>query len=336
MGALRVYRSLEEVPGDFGPCALTIGNFDGVHAAHRRILRRVVAVARANVWRPSALTFEPHPATVVAPERAPKLLTSPIERAGLMQSEGIEQVLILPFTEAVAHLSPREFVENILVKRLGVRAVLVGENFRFGRNQAGNVATLKELGRKCGFQTETISAIALRGRMVSSSAIRRLIEQGAVSAAARLLERWYALEGAVIPGRGVGSAQTVPTLNLGLEAEVLPAVGVYVTRAWDAEEGRSWPSVTNVGYRPTFGGDSLSVETFLLSALNGRPPRRIRVEFLFRLRDERKFPSAEDLKAQILRDARWARAYHGRLRRWCEAPAEATVGTGSRAPWALK
>jgi riboflavin kinase/FMN adenylyltransferase len=130
----------------------------------------------------------------------------------------------------------------------------------------------------------------------------------------------------------VGSAQTVPTLNLGLEAEVLPAVGVYVTRTWDAEEGRSWLSVTNVGYRPTFGGDSLSVETFLLSALDGQRPRRIRVEFLFRLREERKFPSAEDLKAQILRDARRAQAYHRRLGRWCETPAEAAAGTGSRAP----
>jgi len=144
---MKIYRSLAEAPADFGPCALTIGNFDGVHCGHRSILRRVVALAGEHGWRPSALTFDPHPTKVVAPDRAPRLLTSPERRAELIREEGIEQILILPFTRELAQLTPEEFASHLLVERLGARAVLVGENFHFGHKQAGNVRVLAELGR---------------------------------------------------------------------------------------------------------------------------------------------------------------------------------------------
>ncbi len=163
--------------------------------------------------------------------------------------------------------------------------------------------------------------MTVRGRMVSSSAIRQLIEAGKVALAARLLERPYALSGDVVSGRGIGSAQTVPTLNLAAESEVLPAIGVYVTETQDLEDERAWPSVTNVGYRPTFGGNpALSIETYLLEGLAGATPRRIRVRFLWRLRDERKFETPEALKTQILRDVRQAQAYFRRLHRWTACP----------------
>src|ERR1700756_4534755 len=151
---MNIYRSLDAVPADFGPSALTIGNFDGVHFGHRRILRRVVAIAREHGWKPSALTFNPHPTRVVAPERAPKLMTSPERRCELMREEGIEQILILPFTRELAQLSPEDFVCRLLVGRLDGRAVLVGDNFRFGHRQAGDVRVLAELGRRLGFETE--------------------------------------------------------------------------------------------------------------------------------------------------------------------------------------
>jgi len=297
---MRIFRSLEEARG-FGPCALTIGNFDGVHAGHRRILRRVAAVARRYGWRPAALTFDPHPAIVVAPERAPRLLTTPLERCALMGEEGIEQVLILPFTRELSRLSPEEFARGILRERLDARAVLVGENFRFGYRHAGDTGLLEQLGRRLGFSTEALPAVSLRGRVVSSSTIRRLIEAGSVSAAARLLERPYRLEGEVVAGRGVGGRQTVPTLNL-------------------APCDRSWPSVTNVGHRPTFGGGDLSVETHLLEPPGGAAPRTIRVEFLRRLREERRFPNPAALREQILRDAERARTYFRRLARWSRRP----------------
>jgi riboflavin kinase/FMN adenylyltransferase len=314
---MRVFRTLDEVPPDFGPSALTIGNFDGVHAAHRRILRRVKEVAAERGLKASALTFNPHPSKVVAPARAPRLMTAPEQRCALMQAEGIQQVLILPFDQHVAHLTPEQFVEQVLVRKLDVRAVVLGHDFCFGYKKSGNVQVLTDLGHKYGFSTEEVNAVTVRGRLVSSTALRQLIEAGRVAQAARLLERPYALEGEVVPGRGVGSKQTVPTLNLAANTEVLPAVGVYVTRTCDLENDRAWQSVTNVGYRPTFGDNhELSIETFLLDPLNGETPRRIRVEFLWRVRPERQFPDAQALKQQILRDAARAQAYFRRVEKW--------------------
>jgi riboflavin kinase/FMN adenylyltransferase len=314
---MRVFRSLDEVPPDFGPSALTIGNFDGVHAGHRRILRRVKEVAVERGLKASVLTFNPHPSKVVAPARAPRLMSSADQRCALMREEGIQQVLIMPFDRQVAHLTPEQFVEQVLVQKLGVREVVLGHDFCFGYKKSGNVRVLQELGRKYGFTTEEVKAVTVRGRLVSSTALRQLIEAGRVAQAARMLERPYALEGEVVPGRGVGSKQTVPTLNLATDTEVLPAPGVYVTCTHDLDGGRSWPSVTNVGYRPTFGDSrELSIETFLLEPLAGETPRRIRVEFLWRVRDERQFPDAEALKRQILRDAGVAQAYFRRLNKW--------------------
>jgi riboflavin kinase/FMN adenylyltransferase len=314
---VKLYRSLSEVPADFGPSALTIGNFDGVHFGHRRILRRVVEIAREHGWHPSVLTFDPHPTRIVAPTRTPALLNSPEQRAALMGEEGIEQVLILPFTHELAQLSPEEFVRRLLVDALGARAVLVGDNFRFGCRQAGNVEVLAELGRTLGFETEILGAVHCRGRMVSSSGVRELIRAGNVSLAGRFLMHPYAIEGAVVGGRGVGSKQTVPTLNLATTAEVIPGSGVYITRTYDATGDRRWNSITNIGYRPTFGAsDELSIETFLLDPFEPPTPERIRLEFLRRVREERKFESPEALRAQILRDVRTAQAYFRRLALW--------------------
>lgn len=317
---MRVYRSLEEVPADFGPCALTIGNFDGVHFGHRRILKQVVALAAACGWKPAVLTFDPHPTQVVAPDRTPVLLTTPGHRVELMEEEGIGEVLILPFTQEIARLSPQDFVQRLLVDRLGVRAVLVGDNFCFGHRQAGNVRLLAELGAVYGFQTRIVPAVKWRGRMVSSSGIRALLKAGRVSLAARMLEHPYALDGAVVEGRGVGSKQTVPTLNLAPDGGLIPASGVYVTRAYDLAGGRQWNAITNIGYRPTFGAsDELSIETFLLDPFSGGTPARIRVEFLWRVRDERKFESPAALKQQILRDVAAAQRYFRRTRAWVAA-----------------
>lgn len=316
---MRIYRNLAEVPSDFGPSVLTIGNFDGVHYGHRRILRRVKALADQRGWKPSVLTFDPHPTRVVAPDRTPALLTSPIERAELMCEEGIEQVLILPFTHEVAQLSPEDFVTSLVVGKLGARAVLVGDNFRYGHRHAGDVELLKNLGRKLGFDTEIVPAVALRGRVVSSSGIRELIRAGKVSLAARFLTHPYSLQGKVVAGRGVGSKQTVPTLNLAADAEVLPAAGVYITRTHDLEHARDWNSITNVGYRPTFGAsDELTIETFLLDPLEGDTPSRIRVDFLRRIREERRFENPEALRGQILKDVGTAQRYFRRLKSWVE------------------
>jgi riboflavin kinase/FMN adenylyltransferase len=315
-----IYRNLADVPRDFGPCAITIGNFDGVHKGHSQIMQRVRAIAHQHGWKTAVLTFDPHPTRLVAPDRAPRLLTTPEQRAHLILEQGMDQVLILPFTLEIAKLSPEEFVREILAAKLRARAVLVGDNFRFGNRAAGDARTMEESGHKYGFSTEIVQAISWRGRVISSSEIRRLIEAGNVSLACRLLGRPYALEGGVVQGEGRGSKQTVPTLNLNTDAEVLPRVGVYVTRTRDfagsrdwSSTTRDWPSITNVGYRPTFNGHGLSIETYLLSSLDGAPPEKISVEFLRWVREERKFENAEALKAQILQDVGRARGYFRRL-----------------------
>ena len=316
-----IFRSLAAVPADFGPCAITIGNFDGVHLGHWVILRRLVALARQGGWHSAVLTFDPHPTKLVAPARAPLLLTTPEERVSLMQPSGIDRVLILPFNADIAALSPEKFVRDILVDKLKARAVLVGANFRFGHRAAGDVRTLAELGRKYGFETDILPGVTWRGRVISSSEIRRLIDSGDVSLACRMLGRPYALRGKVVPGAGVGSKQTVPTLNLQTDAEVLPKTGVYVTRTRETGGEREWPSITNVGYRPTFNGHGLTIETYLLAGLDGPAPGEISVEFLRWVREEKKFENPEALKAQILRDVGRAQAYFRRLRgRAAQAP----------------
>jgi riboflavin kinase/FMN adenylyltransferase len=292
---------------------LTIGNFDGVHAGHRQLLRRVIELGRERRLKPAVLTFDPHPTRVVAPHRAPRLLTSIEERIALIREQGVEEVVVLPFTEEVAHLSPLEFVDRIVVGQLRARIVMVGDNFRFGHKQAGDINTLSDLGLRFGFETHIVEAVRRRGRVVSSSEIRRLIEEGNVAMAGRLLERPYDLCGDVVSGHGVGSKQTVPTLNLRTPAEVIPAEGVYITRTRDLETGDRWNSITNVGTRPTFGGGELTIETFLLSSFDGLTPERVSLEFLRRVREERKFENAEALKQQILRDVGRAQTFFRRL-----------------------
>jgi riboflavin kinase/FMN adenylyltransferase len=307
---MRIARDIEQAAG-FSPSAVIIGNFDGVHVGHQHLCREAAALAGERGLRPTALTFDPHPACVVAPDRAPRLLTTPEERVELMGRYGIQQALILPFTREVAAMSPEDFVRTVIVKALGAKLVLVGDNFRFGRKQAGDAHLLAALGKTEGFETRMVSAIRCRGRAVSSSAVRKLIDEGDVSLACRLLNRPYSISGEIVRGHGIGAKQTVPTLNLQTDAQVLPARGVYLTRTFD---GRKWNSITNVGYRPTFGGDApLSIETFLLDPLEGEAPERIRLEFLRRLRDERKFENAAELKSQILQDVARARTFFRRL-----------------------
>jgi riboflavin kinase/FMN adenylyltransferase len=312
---MKVFRSVAEVPSSFGPSAVAIGNFDGLHTGHRGIMRRLTAEARERGLVATVLTFDPHPARVLAPERAPKLIMTLDQRLRAFEAEGIEAVLCLPFSVEFARETPEEFARSVLADLLRARLVMVGEDFKFGRGQSGDIGTMRALGAQFGFDVEPIVLLRAGGDRVSSTAIRGMIAKGEVSKACRKLGAPFALEGEVVKGEGIGSKQTVPTLNLAARNEILPAHGVYVTRCQDLETGRKWPSITNVGVRPTFGGDHLTVETFLLAPLEGGTPTRIEVRFLKFLREERKFENAEALKRQILRDAAAANRLHARLKR---------------------
>jgi riboflavin kinase / FMN adenylyltransferase len=315
----RLFRSeADAITGGFAPSALSIGNFDGVHRGHQELFSRLCAWGREHQARPSVLTFDPHPTRVLAPARAPRLLGTMADRVAWMGEHGIEQILALPFSLEFASLSPEAFVERVIVKATGARLVVVGDNFCFGHRQSGNVATLRDLGGRFGFKTEIVSGVSYRGRAVSSTAVRALLDAGDVAAAARLLTRPYALRGEVVPGHGIGSKQTVPTLNLATTAEVIPAHGVYVTRVRDLDSARLWPSVTNIGVRPTFNQveQALSIESFVLSGYSEPAPQHIAVEFLEFLREERKFPDPVELRRQILIDAGRAQRFHRRVDRW--------------------
>ncbi len=312
---MRIFHSPAAIPEDFGPSVVTIGNFDGVHIGHREIMRRVVSIARERGLMPTVLTFDPHPARVLAPERAPKLITTIGQRLRRFESEGIEAVLLLPFSLEFAKLTPEEFAEQILAKTLRTRVVLVGDDFRFGHRQAGNTETLRTLGDRLAFELVAVSAIGGRAGRISSTAIRNLIVRGRVSQACRMMGTPFALEGDVVSGQGIGSRQTVPTLNLAPENELLPKTGVYATTTRDEESGCEWRSITNAGYRPTFNGDSLTIETFLLDPAPASAPPRIEVSFLTFVRDERKFETPAALKAQILRDVNAVNRFHRRFAR---------------------
>ena len=292
--------------------ALSIGAFDGIHLGHRELFAAVKSIAAAQGLTPAVLTFDPHPARIVAPERAPKLITTIDERRQLIHSLGIAEVHVVPFTPALSLLTPEQFVRQILLDQLQTKAVIVGANFRFGHQQAGHIDTLINLGAALDFSVHAAPVLSFRGRKVSSTVIRQAITGGNLSLANRLLGRPYSLSGAVVPGHGIGSKQTVPTLNLDTPAELIPAHGVYISRTRDLDSGRSWNSITNVGVRPTFSGDSLAIETFLLDPFDGQTPTNIKVQFLRHVREERKFPSPEALKAQILTDVRRAQTYFRR------------------------
>ncbi|MBI2686978.1 MAG: bifunctional riboflavin kinase/FAD synthetase [Acidobacteria bacterium] len=313
---MQIYRSFADAQGQFGPCALTIGNFDGTHLAHQALFREVALLAKARNWLPAALTFDPHPAYVVAPANAPKRITSFEQRAEVMAACGIEKVLILPFNLDLSRVSPRSFVRDILVDALHTKAIVVGDNFRFGHKHAGDMHLLAELGIELGFSTHIEPAITSRYGVISSTLVRQAVGLGRMAMATRLLGRPYALTGAIVTGHGIGSRQTVPTLNIEPSTEVLPPEGVYITRTRDLDAIRSWNSITNIGRRPTFNGDRLTIETFLLDPYDGQTPARIEVQLMRRVRDEKKFESPEALKTQIFRDVARAQAYHRRVARW--------------------
>jgi phosphoribosyl 1,2-cyclic phosphate phosphodiesterase len=295
---------------------LSIGNFDGIHLGHQAILRAAVERAAELGAVATALTFDPMPRKVLKPDAAPLRISTDEQRADWFGKLGLEAAVILPFTLELATLSPEDFVERVLLRNLAVRTVLVGENFRFGHQQAGDVRRLQELGERFGFQVTTVRPVQHRGVVVSSTAIRRAVAGGDVTKAARLLGRPFALTGPVVPGTGTGRRFTFPTLNLNPEQELLPALGVYITRTRLAGENETRPSVTNVGVRPTFNGSSLTVETHLLDFSGEAGAGKLELQFCRRLRAEEKFSGPEELRAQIARDISRAKRYFARLRRY--------------------
>ncbi len=288
----------------------TIGNFDGVHLGHRKILETVVARARA-VDRPSfAITFEPHPMAVLRPDQAPRRIQTLRQKEEVIAEIGIEILLVIPFTRDFSLTEPEEFVRTLLRDRLGASEMYLGAHFAFGRGKRGDLALLSRLGTECRFAVSSVDEVIHDGSPVSSSRIRQALERGAISEANAMLGRLYELDGLVARGDRLGHQIGVPTINLEPENELAPAEGVYVTEIEIRSFGRRFDSVSNIGRRPTLYEDyTTTIETYVLNFASDVYGEKVRLFFLDRLRDERKFPSVMELKEQIQRDIEEARKY---------------------------
>ena len=306
---MQIFHKLDDVPAAFGPSLVSVGNFDGVHRAHAHVLGEIVRRARDGAVQAVAVTFEPHPARILRPDGALKLLTPLPEKLRLLEGTGIDAVLILPFGRDLSLMTPRQFAERILKKKLHALEVHEGYNFRFGHKAAGDVNLLSQLGQEMGFEVKVYPEQKLRGEPVSSSHIRKLIREGRVSRARHLLARPFGILGTPGRGRGLGSKYTVPTINLARYEELVPKDGVYIT--WTRVGAERFDSVTNVGNRPTFGTESFAIETHLLNfhPIELTPESEVEICFLDRIRDEIKFPSVEALREQIAHDVKKARRY---------------------------
>src|SRR5215470_2010739 len=306
---MHIFHKLEQIPDNFGPTMVSVGNFDGVHRAHQTVLKDIAARARERGVKSVAVTFDPHPSRILRPDSGLKLLTPTPEKLRLMRETCVDAVLLLPFGRDLSLLTPREFAEQILKNKLKACEVHEGYNFHFGHKAAGNVHTLIEFGKEMGFVVKIFDEMRLRGESVSSSQIRKLLTTGRVSRARHLLGRPFAILSTPGRGRGYGSKYTVPTINLSRYEELVPQDGVYTT--WTRIGDECFESVTNVGNRPTFGADSFAIESHLLNfhAITLKADTEVEIFFLQRLRDEIKFPAVEALRDQIARDVKKSRRY---------------------------
>src|SRR5271166_3850378 len=310
---MMIFHKLDDVPRDFGPGIVSVGNFDGLHRAHRHVLDEIVRRAKAGKALSVVVTFEPHPSRILRPDHSFKLLTPLPEKLRLLEAAGVDAVLLLPFSRDLSLMTPHQFAHEILTKRLHAREVHEGYNFHFGHKAAGNIQMLRDLGREMGFEVHDYPEMRLRGENVSSSHIRKLLAAGRVSRARHLLARPFSILSTAGRGRGYGSKYTVPTINLAHYEELVPGDGVYITRTriGGGDKNECFDSVTNVGNRPTFGTDSFAIETHLLNfhPLSLSAETEVEIHFLQRLRDEIKFPSVDALHEQITKDVEKARRY---------------------------
>ena len=284
----------------------TIGNFDGVHRGHLTLFDMVKQRAAMINGESVVITFDPHPLKVMKPANGPPLITPTEQKLKLIEAAGIEVIFCIPFTKEFASISAREFVQNILLDGIGIREIVVGYDYSFGRGREGNIELLKEMGRTSGFIVHVAEPVHIGDRLVSSTAIRKLIQEGNLSEARLLLGRDYQICGKVIKGMNRGGRLLgFPTANLDPVDELVPRVGVYAVHV--VIEGAVFEGVTNIGYNPTFGKGPFSVETHILDFNRNLVGKNITIQFKQRLRDEKKFKSIDDLSDQIRKDVLLAR-----------------------------
>ena len=302
----------EPRPGGWKAPVLALGNFDGLHRGHMKIIERVRRTAEERSATPVVLTFDPHPTRVLRPDRAPRVLMTEAQKVEVLAAAGMRGLAVVRFTAELSRWDPATFVRLVLVEWLGVSEVWVGANFLFGHGRAGTFGVLRDLGGQYGFRADKIDPVSVRDDVVSSTRVRRLLSEGRVGEAGVLLGRHYYIDGTVVGGDGRGRQLGFPTANLASDNELVPPHGVYATIARTADGFQ--PAITNIGVRPTFGGGgAMSIETHLLQGGRDLYGGRLRLYFVQRLRDEQAFASPAALKARIEQDCRDARRLFGRI-----------------------
>jgi len=302
---VQLFRDIDNLPDRFRRCALSIGNFDGVHRGHAELVGRLVATAREMDTSAVAFTFDPHPAQLLRPRAAPKPLGWTGRNAELLGSLGVDAVIAFATDTALLQLEAGQFFDDIIRRRLDARALVEGRNFFFGRNRTGNIDVLREFCRETGVRLEVVEPLAIGGRRVSSSQIRSMVTSGEMRTAEELLGRPYRIRGTVVRGTGRGAKLGYPTANLERIDTLLPGEGIYAARAWPqgpAHAGSSHAAAVNIGPNPTFGEGFLKVEAFLIDFQADLYDELLELDFFNRLRDITRFDSAEELVAQMGRD----------------------------------
>ena len=302
---MQILNSLAELPEAIGSCAVTLGNFDGVHLGHRELFRQLVKTARQLNCPSVVYTFDPHPLKFLVPDRAPLLLNTPAEKQRLIAASHVDYLIKTPFTADFAAMTPEQFVEDILLAKLRIKALVVGYDYAFGKGRRGNAEFLKACGEKQGFAVEVLQPVGGDGLPYSSTRIRTMVAAGDMAGVVRLLGRQYNLEGLVVPGDQRGRELGFPTANLETEKELLPASGVYAVKVRHGSQ--EYGGVVNLGNRPTFGGGSSTIEVHLLDFSGQLYDQNLRIYFVERLRGEQKFSNGEELAKAISSDVLSAR-----------------------------
>jgi riboflavin kinase/FMN adenylyltransferase len=303
---MEIVVGLEALQKPYPDTVLTIGNYDGVHLGHQKILSAVVRKAAEINGASMVMTFEPHPVKVIAPERNIKLLTTTEEKARLIEAMGIQILLLINFNREFSGMLPEDFIREVLVNRIRAREIIIGDHYNFGRHKKGTIDLLKKQGKLHGFGVQAIRNVMVQGNTVSSSAVRSLLQKGAVSEASKYLGRTYSIEGSVIRGKGRGqNLLHIPTANITTPVEISPREGVYAVRV--NVKDTVYDGVANIGKNPTFGNESVSYEVHLFSFSGNLLGENIRIHFVGRIRGERTFPDAASLEKQIREDIEYAR-----------------------------
>jgi riboflavin kinase / FMN adenylyltransferase len=303
---MEIFESLD-INEKFANPVLTIGNYDGIHIGHQRIIEKVAQKALEISGTPMLMTFNPHPLSVLKPDTYTRLITPLHLKKKLVEANGIEVMFIVPFDIQFQGLTPEMFIRDILVDRLAVKAVFVGYDFKFGKGGSGNVKMLRKFADTYGFHFEIIEAITMDGERIGSNAIRKLILDGNVEKATKFLGRPHMIEGVVVKGENRGKWMGFPTINLDTFFELVPKNGVYVTEV--ELRGRRKPAVTNIGFNPTFGGKKFLMETHILDFSGNLYGKEVVIYFHKRIRDEMKFKDIDELKERIAKDAALAREH---------------------------